>query len=376
MMRRLLPVLGVMLLILPAKSEAGLYAPAEPTPFSVDAEGNLKELIYVPVFKSMLDDRFNGLNPAGVMTLDGRTTFRGDYRKRLADLPATDPLGRSAAQLRLGMFDDAINLLQPQSRSRNPSYALLMNLAHAHTGRGEFDEAIRTHAAALFDTEPPAELPGYTTATTPRIVRLEREIYVKRLRQRRNEASRRTDVETQQTPDLFGTTESPMAWSNAEGKYEPGVLQPLERAKLPKDAVAVVQQLLLWSPEDTPLLWLLAELYTAEGRFREAEQVFDQLTWGRNFTNRKTLMEHRTAVREAAAKMPAENDDQLLPDTATPPPPGDDDAAKWQELREELVPVIVVFAGLTLLGFALFGRSLFRRRRRRNRELESKSMRS
>ena len=354
------------LLMGPASVAAGLYTPAEPTPFTVDADGNLKELVYVPVFKSLLDERFNGLNPAGVLTQDGRPTFRGTYQARLADMTAADPLGRSAALLRLGRFDEAVNLLQPQSRSRNLNYPLLMNLAHAHTGRGEFDEAIRIHAAALFDAEPPAELPGCPPSVMTRLLKLERESYAKRLRLRRNEASRRIEAETQQVPDLFGTADAPMIWLNDQGRYEPGKLQPAERAKLPKDAVAVVQQLLLWSPEDTPLLWLLAELYAAGGRFREAEQVFDQLTWGRNFTNRKTLMEHRTAVREAAAAMAPENDELTLKDAPEPPPPAEDDAEKWGELRAELLPVVVGFAALTLVGIALFGRSRFRRRRRRN----------
>ena len=365
-MRYALLLVGSFLAIGQPSARAGLYGPEQPSPFTVDAVGLLKELVYVPVFKSLLDDRFNGLNPASALTLEGRPTFRGAALNRLAELPVADVLGRSATLLRLGRFDDAVNLLQPQSRSRTPNYALLMNLAHAHTGRGEFDEAIRTHASALLDADAPSELPGLSVPLTVRVLKLEREHYAKRLRQRRTEANRRLEAEIQEVPDLFGMAEAPMRWVDERGNYKPGTLAPTERAKLPKDAVAVVQQLLLWSPEDTPLLWLLAELYAADGRLREAEQVFDQLTWGRNFTNRKTLMEHRTAVREAAANLPPEQADAIVPDAADVAPPPDDDA-KWRELRAELAPFVLGFAGLTLLGIALFAFTLVRRDRKKRR---------
>jgi tetratricopeptide (TPR) repeat protein len=58
--------------------------------------------------------------------------------------------------------------------------------------------------------------------------------------------------------------------------WEPGKISASERAKLPKDAVAVVQQLLVWTPEDARLIWLLAELLNAEGDTESAATVLSE----------------------------------------------------------------------------------------------------
>ena len=106
----------------------------------------------------------------------------------------------------------------------------------------------------------------------------------------------------------------PIRFIGDRGEYEPGTLAAVEKAKLRTDAVAIVQQLLLWSPDDNRLLWLLAELTAAAGRLREASEIFDQCTWGRGFTNRKKLMDHRTLVAAAANAIPAAKptDDPIL----------------------------------------------------------------
>jgi hypothetical protein len=127
--------------------------------------------------------------------------------------------------------------------------------------------------------------------------------------------------------------------------------------------------MLLWSPEDTPLLWVLAELYASQGRFREAEQVFDQLSWGRNFTNRKQLMEHRNLVREALQRQPAPAEEILnLPDLPSEgtaePPPGPSEEEKWQALKQELIPAVTALLLLALVGLGLFVRLWMRRLRR------------
>src|SRR5205823_3935266 len=59
-----------------------------------------------------------------------------------------------------------------------------------------------------------------------------------------------TDVDA-----LFG-----VRFIGPSGEYEAGKIADAERSKLPADAVAIVQQLLLWFPDDTRLLWLLGEL--------------------------------------------------------------------------------------------------------------------
>jgi hypothetical protein len=128
-----------------------------------------------------------------------------------------------------------------------------------------------------------------------------------------------------QRPDARGRSPGdvdalfPARFIGPSGEYEAGALADAEKAKLPSNAVAIVQQLLLWFPEDTRLLWLLGELYNATGDIRVAEQVFDECVGSRNFKS-PALREHRRIVREAVAALPPpvqSPTESLLPDAAT-----------------------------------------------------------
>lgn len=66
----------------------------------------------------------------------------------------------------------------------------------------------------------------------------------------------------------------PLRFINEEGRYEPGKLGARERAKLPRDYLDIVQQLLLWLPDDPRLLWLYAELLAADDHIKHAKDMF------------------------------------------------------------------------------------------------------
>ncbi len=73
---------------------------------------------------------------------------------------------------------------------------------------------------------------------------------------------------------------SPVRFVAESGKFEPGKLAAQEKAKLPKDAIDIVQQLLIWLPEDVRLYWLLGELYNAQGgakNIQAARLILDEL---------------------------------------------------------------------------------------------------
>ena len=55
-------------------------------------------------------------------------------------------------------------------------------------------------------------------------------------------------------------------------------------AKIPRDAVAIVQQMILWDPSDNRLWWQLGEIYNAMGDVKSAWRVFD---WLLDFSGRK-----------------------------------------------------------------------------------------
>jgi hypothetical protein len=82
---------------------------------------------------------------------------------------------------------------------------------------------------------------------------------------------------------------------------------------LPADAIAQVQQLLLWFPEDTRLFWLLGELYNASGDLETASKIFGECVWGRRFSA-PALMEHRRIVRdELTSRVPSPPPITILP---------------------------------------------------------------
>ena len=373
-MVRLVSVFVVLVLV--ANANAGIYTTAEPTPFRVEANRGT-ELPYVPQFKSFLDDRLNAVNPALPDLLDGKATFRGAAKLRIEQrgkntsrLPVADQVALAADFIRIGHTAEAVNLLEARTRDRIPDYLALVTLAHAHAARGEWSEAIRVHGLAILDAEPPSLLPGATAEQTRWLVKLERDYYARWLRLRHQESLLREPPEEQNVYSLFPAKSdaTSLKFVNEAGQYEPGNLAAVEKAKLPVDAIAIVQQLLLWSPDDTRMLWLLAEIYTANGQLREADQIFDQCTWGRGYTNRKILMAHRTATREAVSKLPPEQLDAVLPDNA---PPAEDDAIvaqrKWEEIRDQVVLMAGIFGVMAVVLIALAVRTLLRRRTVRRR---------
>jgi hypothetical protein len=72
-------------------------------------------------------------------------------------------------------------------------------------------------------------------------------------------------------------------------------LAAAEQAKLPKDAVLLVEQLLVWMPDDVRLYWLLGELYNARGDTGFALEIFSEIVnKGGRFP---ALREHRRVLQ-------------------------------------------------------------------------------
>jgi hypothetical protein len=180
-------------------------------------------------------------------------------------------------------------------------------LAQARAARGEWAEALTYHQAALLDSEMPAQVKRLTKEQRDWQAKLDRDyvLHYYRVNKQEAEARPRPGPEAEDVYPLFpvperGRPHAPVRFVNDAGHYEPGVVAASEKAKLPPDAVAVVQQMLLWFPNDSRLYWLLGELYAADGKLDEARKVMDEcVSEARQYGNRKVLMEHRTAVRAA-----------------------------------------------------------------------------
>jgi hypothetical protein len=144
---------------------------------------------------------------------------------------------------------------------------------------------------------------------------------------------------------------------NEAGKYEPGVLAAKEKAKLPPDAIAIVQQLVLWFPKDIRLMWLLGELYAVEGNLVDAKRVMDYCLEGGQFSNRKLLVEHREAVTTAVeAKQKAAAEAQAAAaaaDAAAAATAEKEFPISWQSLTAYLA---IVAALVAIAGYRAFRR--------------------
>jgi hypothetical protein len=363
----------VLIMLTASTTLAGVYSPDTPTPFPVRADGTAEPLAFGPGFEGPFAVRLGTLtNEADERTARQRGAKNDDRAKLLARIDQlrqkgnrslAETLALSADYLRANKAGDALNLLAPLSRSRTPDFRVLTNLAHAHAVRGEWDEATRWHTAALLDTEFPTELAGTTPEQRKWLRHVERDYYRKWLQIHRKRAVEKLSPEAEGVFPLF-----PARFINDTGQYEPGKLAAAERAKLPADAVAVVQQLLLWSPWDTSLYWLLAELYAAEGQLRAADTIFFQCANSRQYSNRPTLMAHRAAIREAVAKLPAEAPTDvpalgtgITPDAPTPARTETGDG-KFLPSEGKTYAVGAVFALVALVLLALQVRALRRRR--------------
>lgn len=325
-------------------TRAGLYSPDEPCPFEIRPDGSAKELsfgttdpgefrIRYTVLLNALDANPNRTdNPDRKKYLDRVAT-----RKAMPALSPAELAGLAADELRVRQADDALNRLF-RSRERS-DFRVLANLAHVHAARGEWAEAANAHRNALLDADFPEDLAGTTPAQRAWLKKLERTHYAKWLAVHQRRAADRVKPADEDIFPLFDAK-----FVGESGRYEPGKLAAAEKAKLPPDAVAVVQQLMLWSPDDAALQWLLAELYAATGRLREAELIFNQVVESRQYSNRPLFMEHRAAVRDAVAKLPKETPgpDLVLP--PTPPDPPKPDGSAFLPSRERVAAVAAAFA--------------------------------
>lgn len=283
---------------------------AEPLTYGFDPPGQMNFLI------SYLADMGKPTGDPGPKRKEALARIQALQARPASSLSPAEVAGLAADLFRTRQVEEAINLLTPRTRDRSPDFRILASLAHMHAFRGDWAEAMRMHTTALLDTEFPEELPGVTPEQRKWLKRVETEYYRKWLQIRLRETSERIPPEQEEVLPLF-----PVRFVNEAGVYEPGQLAAAERAKLPPDAIAIVQQLILWHPDDARLHWLLGELYAADGRLREAEKIFDDAAWDRQYTNRKVLMDHRSAIKRAVELLPKPTESALempldLPPTA------------------------------------------------------------
>lgn len=250
---------------------------------------------------------------------------RQEYLKKLDALQAKvrggsatveDQVDLSACLIWTGKFTEAIQLLDPLARGEQQRhFMVLSNLATAYQLAGQL-ERVGDYLQQARDHWP-EQWPGLT----PEQLKFCRQAETVQLRLAlRRKAEANQPGGSRRQPDgvdaLFGPAGAPVRFVGASGQYEAGALAAAERDKLPKDALAIVQQLCLWLPLDTRLYWLYGELLNAQGTeyINEAYKVLEECVDGRNWESPE-LREHRRTLRENRPQPAAPA--SWLPDTRT-----------------------------------------------------------
>jgi tetratricopeptide (TPR) repeat protein len=337
--------------------QAGLYNPAEPLEGPAASNGEIRALPMKHLLRHLQDlsggvmQQNNKLREEYVKNLD-----RLEAKRRSGRLSVDEQLSLSAYQIRLKQYNAAIELLTPLAAQERGNFMVYANLITAHQLNGQLDRA-RAYLAQVYGGKPQG-WPGLTPQQLDWFARVEKyhQDLIK-LRFREGLAQRNTDPATggarpvPTVDDLFE-----LRFVGPSGRYEAGRLADDQKAKLPPDAVAIVQQLLVWLPDDTRLYWLLGELLNAQGDLDGASTAFQECQWFRRF-DAPELQAHRQLVQEALANAPP----PAAPDLGLSTRPAAEPAG-WLPDRHHLL-VVGVVAGLLLLGLAYLQLREIRHRR-------------
>ncbi len=180
----------------------------------------------------------------------------------------------------------------------------------------------------------------------------------------------------------------PVRFNDPDGNnYKVGGLAPAEKAALPARALEVVEQLLLWMPNDDRLFWLLGELFNAKGETASARDIFLQLglkrkhyldvlklygpeaVAGKNIGDNEghyptVLYNHIEALQQKQS--PPELDRAAEPPPVKPPPPPKPPKPELDEQPLDLRTLLVGFGfGLVVAFFGYWQYHEIRRRRLR-----------
>jgi tetratricopeptide (TPR) repeat protein len=328
--RGALLVLGL-LLGCAAPAQAGLYSSAEP--FDNTLSPDFRR------FRETLITLRNLGNPQSQMANRYLFQVSGPLARGLPDnLPVGERIDLGAALVRLRKYEEAVRVLQRGDAQDRGNYLLLANLATAYYLAGQERRAVEavTDARLSWPTDwgklskekqamlhqqlgwDEKQFAWYRKAETyfQKLLRL-------RLRESQRQQAKGTGP-ADDLDDLFdsgGTSPRPVRFVGEGGKYEAGKIAAAERDKLPGDALLIVEQLLVWMPNDLRLYWLLGELYNAQGDVTSALAIFDDLVAkGSRFPE---LREHRR-ILQAHPRTSAAPVADTGPGPAPPPPAGGD----------------------------------------------------
>ncbi len=298
---RLLLTVGAAILSV-STALAGVYNPGESeegatypdfvySPNQRDFHDVLKRLQSISVDKPQID------NPVRRRYIFEEAIIK-DIIARAPTTPLTieDRLQASAVLIRRRKFEDAQAVLRPVATQVDEldNIPLQSNFATALHLSGDTRNAyeVLRPVVKTYWQKPWSELPAARQALYSKlgwsvaVYDLYREYdtyYLKLLRLRRLEKKPAILEPPDRLFDDGKDPPTPVKFLGESGQFEAGRIAAAEKAKLPPRALAIVQQLCVWLPDDQRLYWLLGELYNAQGDragILAAHQIFKELSEG------------------------------------------------------------------------------------------------
>lgn len=273
-----------------------------------------------------------------------RTILRqcDDLKVRRQRLSPEELLRLGECHYRLNDLEGAYSAWLEASVKDRRGYWPLSHLALLKLVMGDFTEARRYRLAARDNM--PRDIPGLSPQQTEWFFQVDG-LVDQLVRQRLNEWREGVNADQLKPDALFG-----VSWEGDEGRYQPGGIAESERSKLPADAVASVQLLLLWMPHDSRLYWLLGELYNALGQPQWALTILNECVDPRRFQP-EMLRNHRQILKEHFERLEA----------------ADKEKVKQMETTKRQSFFVAVAVGGALVGVLLFWQTILTVRRWRHR---------
>ena len=360
-MRKFYLVAAVLTVWLLPKSavHAGLYHPGLPGPNPEISPQGVKPLP-APLFRrDVLEDMLRIGNPQPSEVRSKMIKARDELlvKARSGSLTEEDKVNLSGYLVRLRQYQEAIDLLTPVATRECRNFMVFANLATAEQQAGQLERAV-SHLEQAQDVWP-SEWPGLTREQL-RCFRQAEKYHLLLVRHRWAQARQSATSQLSLDP-LFVKDGRPVRYVGDSGQYEAGKIAASERAKLPPDAVAIVQRLLIWLPDDTLLYWQYGELLSAEGDVTSAAQVFDDCAWRRRL-DAPEFRTHRQIVTEAARDRSQES--VLAPEESNNAPVS---GSSWLPDRNKLWVAGTTFALIVIVLIYFQVREIRRRRNLSNR---------
>ncbi|MEZ6143243.1 MAG: hypothetical protein R3B84_21975 [Zavarzinella sp.] len=349
--------LGIVLLWV-SGSRAGIYQPSQGFDFELNDQGYATPIQFNNGFDGIYKELRDIMRPGSPLNQKYTQRVQELSREPISKLTSDELAELTASLLRLNRPNEVLSKLQVISRDpRKGDYLVYNHMAHAFYMRGA-DELIHAYRHQMITkTLPfPKKFGRLSEKELAWLKRVELDYYLPWMGYRADEVRRSPglrDISKDQIDPIFPTAPplkntEPVQFIDENGGYSAGKIAPQEMAKLPPDAIAIVQQMLMWHPSDPRLCWLLAELYNAHGQVETALKMMDDCSFSLGYLN-DTMKQHRRVLRDHVESLYAERETQRKEEEAKKQAEIDAENARLLAERRERIWIISIVIGFGLV---------------------------